>query len=183
MACPSSALLHLYCFLTPDPGSTAAISLRLNKATTIWRREVSQDPFLSSQNCPYYFFLNLFMLNYFKCFSWELKVILLPHSVNQGKLPLKVLGLTFHLLESLMLMQSGIKTLLNKDGSDLIICWSAPGGVSYARVKTQWVVNVEQKKKSVMPWRNQVLDSRWGAKTDLCIYTRKEKGTSFPQCP
>lgn len=81
--------------------------------------------------------------------------MLLPLSINQGKLPLKLFVLTFHLLESLMPMQSGIKTLPNKDGSALIICCSAPDSVSYARVKTQWKVNFELK-KSVMPRKNLV---------------------------
>lgn len=151
----SSSVLHLYWFLTPGPGPNGAVSPWPNKTTTIWCSEVSQDPFLSFRNCLCHCFKNVFMMNYFKCFSWELKIILLLLSVNQGKLPLKLLGLTFQLLESLMLMQSGIKTLLDKDGSAFIICCAAPDSVSYARAKTQWMVNFLEK-KSVMPWRSLV---------------------------
>lgn len=143
----SSSVLHLYCFFTPNPGSAGAVSPRLNKTTTIWSREASQDAFLSFQNCPcYFFYIYLFMLKHYKFFSWELKVILLPYSENQGIIFLKLLGLTFYLVESLVPMQSGIKTLLNKEGSALIICCSTPDSVSYARAKTQWTVNFEQRK-------------------------------------
>ena len=117
------------------------------------------------------------MLNYFKCFSGELKIILLPHSVNQGKFPLKLLGLTFHLLESLMPKQSGIKPLLSKDGSALIICCSTPDSVSYVRVKTQWMVNFEPKKCDALEKLGPRL---WVGWQNWSVYLYKErKGDQF----